>query len=358
MKKSSVYRVGLVILLLLFITGIVACGNSNVSNGNKKKAEITEDYVALTEIKEGQPDIYVVVKNMASSYWKVVLDGTKQAGIDLNCNIYAAGSSLETEWELQEAYVDRAIENGADGIILAPDNSVKLASAVERARANRIPIIVVDTIVNSDKYDVCYMTDNLYAGEQAAKVMMKQLGAMGYNQIDKVNVAIELGAINSQTINERLAGFCNYWTRYAPIAWNIIEEIKCNDGDEELAVKLSKDFFKENPDITGVFGTDNASTMGFATALSEQENRDVAMVGFDYSAEVADIINDGRYQVSVLLQRQYSMGYNGVQSICDIKAGKKVEMKFVDTGLAVLNKETLGSEEILEILQVNNYRGK
>ena len=39
---------------------------------------------------------------MTSSYWEVVLDGTKQAGIDYGCNIYAAGSTLETEWELQE----------------------------------------------------------------------------------------------------------------------------------------------------------------------------------------------------------------------------------------------------------------
>ena len=109
---------------------------------------------------EDRPNIYVIVKSMTSSYWEVVLKGTKQAGIDLECNIYAAGSILETEWELQEAYIELAVENGADAIILGPDNSEMLVPAVEMVHDKGIPIIIVDTIVNSDNYDVCYMTDN------------------------------------------------------------------------------------------------------------------------------------------------------------------------------------------------------
>lgn len=205
-------------------------------------------------------------------------------------------------------------------------------------------------------YDICYMTDNLLAGENAVKEMIRILKEQGHSENEEVNVAIELGAKASQTINERLAGFSQYWTKYAPDTWNIIDEIKCNDGDEVLATKLSEEFLQQYPDIDGVFGTDNASTMGFSSALLKFNKQDVVMVGFDYSPEVAKIIKNGNYNVSIMLQRQYDMGYKSVESALLLNNGETAELKFVDTGGVVLNKDNVNSEEILEIIQKN--RGK
>lgn len=347
-------KINSLLLIVLLITGVVGC--NNVKGLNTEKITIAQDFVPLTDIKPGRKDIYVVVKSMDSSYWQVVLDGTKQAGIDYDCNIYAAGSNLETEWQLQEAYIDYAVENGADAIILGPDDSVQLSAAVDRVHKKGIPIIIVDTIVNTQNYDVCYMTDNLLAGEHAAKEMIRLLKEHGHSDSENITVAIELGARASQTINERLAGFCQYWTKYAPNKWKVIDEIKCNDGDEELAVKLSKDFFDEYPNVDGVFGTDNASSMGFSRAILDSNNKDVVMVGFDYSPEVAEIINAKEYNVSVMVQRQYNMGYCGIESALSILEGNTTELKFIDTGVSILNNDTIESEEIQAIIETN--RGK
>ncbi len=297
-----------ILFLLLMIT--TSCRQEKT----KEKVEITQGFVPITDIEEGRQNIYVIVKSMTSSYWEVLLEGTRQAGIDHECNIYVAGSALETEWELQEAYMELAVENGANAIILGPVNSEMLAPAVEMVHDKGIPIIIVDTIVNSDGYDVCYMTDNLLAGENAAREMIRMLKEQGHSENEEVNVAVELGAKASQTINERLAGFCQYWTKYAPDTWNILDEIKCNDGDEVLAVELSEEVLEQYPDVDGVFGTDNASTMGFCSALLKFNKQDVVMVGFDYSPEAAKIIEDGNYNVSFMLQRQYEMGYKSVES--------------------------------------------
>lgn len=347
--RRKLGKVGRMAILFLLLMGAVGCSQEEV----KEKVQITQDFVPLTEVVEGRKNIYVIVKSMTSSYWEVVLDGTKEAGIDHECNIYAAGSTLETEWELQEEYMKLAVERGADAIILGPNNSEMLAPAVEMVHEMGIPIIIVDTIVNSSEYDVCYMTDNLLMGENAAREMLRMLKEEGHSQEDAVYVAIELGAKASQTINERLSGFCQYWTKYAPGTWRILDEIKCNDGDEVYAVELSEDFLEQYPYVDGVFGTDNASTMGFASALLKNKNHDVVMVGFDYSPEAAKILDDGSYNVSFMLQRQYDMGYRGVESALLLIEGDAAELKFVDTGGVVLNKDTLNSEEIVEILQRN-----
>lgn len=350
--RKKLCRVGLIAILFLLLMVTAGCNQEQ----SKEKVEIIQDFVPMTDIVEGRQDIYVIVKSMTSSYWKVVLDGAKQAGIDHQCNIFAAGSILETEWELQEAYIERAIENGADAIILGPDNSEMLAPVVEMVYDKGIPIIIVDTIVNTHDYDVCYMTDNLLMGENAAREMIRMLKEQGHLDSEEIDVAIELGAKSSQTINERLAGFCQYWTKCAPETWHILDEIICNDGDESLAIELSREFLEQYPEVDGVFGTDNASTMGFSSALLNLEKQDVVMVGFDYSKEAAKILEDGRYNVSFMLQRQYDMGYKGVESALLLNSGETVEGKFVDTGGVVLNKDTMNSKEILEIVQRNMGR--
>lgn len=340
--KHRLALIGLTSILLIFLLQGIACSinaDEKADNGETKsnKVEITQDYSPLTEIVEGRPNIYVVVKSMTSSYWKVVLDGVEQAGLDNKCNIYAAGSNLETEWELQEAYVELAMERNADGIILGPDNSVKLSAVVDKVHEADIPIIIVDTIVNTENYDVCYMTDNLLAGESAAKEMIRMLGAKGKTKQDNVKVAIQLGAKASQTINERLAGFCQYWTKYAPDNWEMIDEIICNDGDENLAREISDEFFEKYPDVDGVFGTDNASTMGFSSAIEKLKNSEVVLVGFDYSPEVAALIESNNYSASAVVQNQYDMGYRGVESILGIMWGERGRLKFINTGIKIVN---------------------
>lgn len=343
--RKKMFKIG--IILALFFMIITGCNQNQI----KDKLDITQDFVPITDIEEDRYDIYVIVKSMTGSYWEVLLDGTKQAGIDNKCNIYAAGSILETEWELQEAYIELALEKGADAIIISPDNSEMLVPVVEKVHNLGIPIIMIDTMVNCDSYDVCYMTDNLFAGEMAAKEMLRMLKEQGHLENDIVNVAIELGGKSSQSTNERLAGFYKYWTTYAPDTWHIIDEIKCNNGDEALAVELSEEILEQYSYLDGIVGTDNASTMGIASALLKYKKYDVVMVGFDYSPEVLKIIEDDNYNASVILQRQYEMGFKGVESALLLLSGESTDLKFVDTGGAVLNKDTMYSEEILEIIQ-------
>lgn len=343
--RKKMFKIGIVIASFFMI--ITGCTQNQIND----KVERTKDFVAITDIEEDRYDIYVIVKSMTGSYWEELLEGTKQAGIDNKCNIYAAGSTLETEWELQEAYIELAVEKGADAIILSPDNSEMLVSAVEKVHNLGIPIIMIDTMINCDCYDICYMTDNLFAGENAAREMLHMLKKQGHSENDEVNVAIELGGKSSQSINERLSGFYKYWTNYAPDTWHIIDEIKLNNGDEALAVELSEEILEQYSYVDGVFGVDNASTMGLASALLKHNKHDVVMVGFDYSPEVLKIIDDDNYNASVILQRQYEMGYKGVESACLLLRGENVDLKFVDTGCVVLNKDTRYSEEILEIIQ-------
>ena len=100
------------------------------------------------------------------------------------------------------------------------------------------------------------------------------------------------------------------------------------DGDEKTV------FFDENQNLAGLIGLNNGSTVGLCRGLVEKGRKDVVLVGFDYSDDIAALIEDGEYQVSTMVQRQYNMGYGSVESAIDICNGNELMYKFVNTGIS------------------------
>lgn len=342
-------------LTALFITAVLflfgGCVNEKQTAENTPE-EIPE-FVALNETVQGRPDIYLIVKVLDNNYWNVIVKGFADAGADMDCNVYYSGTKVETDWEIQQQILRNAVDAGADGIILAPDDSVTMSESVSDIYRSGIPIVLVDTVVNSTDYGICYMTDNLLAGQSAAREMLEQLRKKGTSEDEEAFVAIQVGSPASQTINERLAGFCSYWTKNAPEKWQIIDEVKTNEGQIDKAEECARAFFRSYGHIDGVFGSNNGSTVGFARVVKELGRDDVVIIGFDYSPEMAELIKDEKYYAATMLQRQYDMGYMGVSSVLDLIGGGENSCKFRDTGVAVVNYDTLGDEDIQQIISYN-----
>lgn len=344
------------IIILILFSALLAAFISGCSENNdtaEEEAAQIPEFTRETDIIEGRKNIYLIVKNLTSSYWQVIIDGVRDAGKELDCNIYSSGSSSELQWELQSALIDKAVAEGADAVIFAPNDSVKLSGKVSEVYRSGIPVVLVDTVVNTEDYTICYMTDNLYAGQNAAKEMISRFEEAGISRDEEAYVAIQIGAISSQTISERLAGFCQYWTKNAPKQWMIIDEVKYNEGSVDIAVNCAEELLDSYSGIKGVFGTNNGSTVGFARVIKERQRTDIAVVGFDYSDEMKELILDSDYNAATMLQKQYAMGQYAVKSAIDAIDGKQSEIKFVDTGVAVVNKNTISDPEVQEIISHN-----
>ena len=343
-------RIAAVLMSVILCLSLWGCAKNT---GEEQSIKPAPDFAPLNEIVEGRKNIYLIVKILEnSSYWQVIIDGAKDGGDDFDCNVYYSGSYVETDWESQEKLLDAAVLAGADAILLAPNDSVLLSGKIDEIYNKDIPIVLVDTITNTDNYDVCYMTDNLMAGQNAAEEMISLLRKNGISDSDSIQIGIQVGATSSLTIIERLSGFFQYWSKNAPTSWEIIPEIKCNEGSVDKAVECAEELL-EYPNLKGVFGTNNGSTVGFAKVVKEQERKDIALVGFDYSEEIAELINNDEYIVSTILQKQYKMGYTGVESALELTCGQKMPVKFADMGVVVVNKDTIDQAEVQEALLHN-----
>ena len=340
--------------ILAFLVGAIMCisfvGCADKKN-NSPEVEPGPDFFPLTEIKDGRKNIYLIVKTLANNnYWEVLMDGAKDSADFLDCNVYVSGSYAESDWKTQERLLGDAISANADGVVIAPDDSVNLAGKIDEVYLAGIPVVLIDTTANTDNYDICYMTDNLMAGQKAADEMIKQLKNNGVSDSENIQIGIQVGQASSQTVIERLAGFLQFWSKHAPDSWEILHDIRCSNGIPETALEYAEDIL-ENPQVKGVFTTNSGPTVGFAKALKNNNRTDVVFVGFDYSDEMADIVNDKDYHASTILQRQYDMGYTGVESALGLSDGISVDNKFIDMG--VVNKDTINQADIQEILQHN-----
>lgn len=295
--------------------------------------------------------IYVIVKVLGNQYWSVLQAGAEKAGEDLGCNVVVVGTALESDIEGQLTLLQNAVSAQADGIVIAPLDSVSLDAPITEAYNSGTPVVLVDTVINSENYSAALLTNNVEAGKTAAEEMLRRLKEKGVSEDEEAQIAIQVGSTGSQTINDRVKGFNEYWEANAPEKWVVLnDDIKVNDGDISKAVGFCQDFITTYPNLKGVFGPNNGSTVGFVTGLTETNRTDITMVGFDFSAEIETMIRSGNFDVASVVQRQYYMGYDGVKTALDLANGGTVEEKTIDTGVILVDSTNVDDEEIQSII--------
>ncbi len=346
MKLKKFLSLGLAAVMAAGVMAGCSSGSSSTAAGSAAGSTVEADAGS-----EDQKTIYVIVKVLGNQYWSVLQAGAEQAGRDLGCNVVVVGTALESDIEGQLTLLQNAVSAQADGIVIAPLDSVSLNAPVTEAYNSGTPIVLVDTLISSDNYSAALMTNNVEAGKTAAEEMLRRFHERGLSEDEPAQVAIQIGSTGSQTITDRVNGFTEYWNGNAPAAWTILsDDIKVNDGDISKAVGFCQDYLTTYPDIKGMFGPNNGSTVGFVTGLTEANRTDVTMVGFDFSAEIETMIRSGEFDVASVVQRQYYMGYDGVRTALELANGGTVKEKTIDTGVILVDASNVDSEEVQSVI--------
>lgn len=233
-RKTKIYILCMVLLFSFLLSG---CFGSSATEGD---ADGTQGESAPVEYRcisnpESKKKIYVILKNYHGDYWKTVIEGVEKAAKEVDAAIYLGGIDNETDISGQIRLMNEAIEQGADGILLAPANSNSLVKSCAKAKKKNVSVVLIDSSINSTEFDACYMTDNIDAGKMAAKEMIKLLQDAGNSPIRPLEVGILLSSDTSQAMVNRVSGFLEAWTQYAPSQWDIAKDIFFNGGDVKKA---------------------------------------------------------------------------------------------------------------------------
>ena len=334
--------------LMVMVSGCALPGNSGQDTGIQAASDTGEsavvDYTCIAN-EGSQEKIYVILKNYHGDYWKKVIQGVTKAAEQIDEAVYLGGIDNETDVSGQISLIEKAQQQGADGILLAPANSNALVESCQEIKNQNISLVLIDSSINSDAYDTCYMTGNMEAGQIAAREMLAMLSEQGNADQDPLEVGILLSSDSSQAMVNRVSGFLEYWAKYAPEKWTINQDIRLNGGDMENAQADVSELLRNNRHIKGLYGCNNTSTKGIATVLMRAARKDIVMAGFDLAEETASLIRDPDYHGITLLQKQEQMAYKGMLSLDQQIRGEKPEQKYIDTGVLLVDRDYLLENE-------------
>ena len=256
----------------------------------------------------------------------------EQTGLDITIHWYLSSYSDAGQ---QAQFIDKAVEEKADGIILSPINSNRVREAINRAAAAGIPLVNTNSDIDGTQR-LCYVgQDGRRASRVAGRTMGNLLGGSGRVAIISSAIASEN---NSYHVKVREEGFCNFLRETFP-AVEIIASVESFE-DPETTYRETYNLLKKYPDLDGLYITcGGVGQVG--RAIRDCGREDIKALSFEKYPEILDLMQEDIIDCTIdsELERQ---GEIPVQIIMDELVLKKHPNEDnIFTDIRILIKECL-----------------
>jgi ribose transport system substrate-binding protein len=324
-----------VIALIAIVVGVVA---GRASGGSTDKVSGGGKGGAAAGKK-----VDVIIKASDSSFWQTMLAGSSKAAKDYGVDVGLFGPTSEIDVSQQVQLVENAISRGVDAIVIAPNSSDALNSVIKRARKGGMKVVVVDTAVTTDT-EGFIGTDNIKAGEQAGRTLC-DLAKKQNTTSGAVMIASSVAGV--QTIKERETGFKRGLAASCPGLK--VSSTRYNDNKPDVAVSQVNDVLTANPNLVGIFASNNTSGVGAARGVKDNNAADtIPVVAFDTDPQENSALADGSID-ALIVQNPYFFGYQGVIEAGMAAVGSLPPPK-LDPGAVVATKQNLDDPTVKPLL--------
>lgn len=288
-----------------------------------------------------KPYIALVSKGFQHQFWQAVKSGAEQAAEEFDVEVTFEGPDTEADVDQQIQQLQTALDKNPAAVGIAALDSQAVGPLLTQAQNSGIPVIAFDSGVDSDIPLTTAATDNTAAAAEAAKHMVEAIGGSG-------KVAIVAHDQTSLTGQQRRDGFVDYIEKNAPGVQ--IVDIQYGGGDQAKSADLAKAIIAANPDLKGIYGTNEGSAIGVVQAVKELSlsPRDLAVVGFDSGEAQMDAITDG-LMLGAITQNPVGIGYETVKAAVEAIRGETLP-KTIDTGFYWYDATNIDDPKIQAVL--------
>ncbi|MCS7087935.1 MAG: sugar ABC transporter substrate-binding protein [Thermoflexales bacterium] len=259
-------------------------------------------------------------------FWAAVERGALEKGKELGVEVIVLAPPAESDVQAQIAQIEDQLAKGINGIAIAPTDPAALRPVLEKARNQGVKIVFIDT--KGDLPGTTFIgTNNELGAKLGAEYLCKNLPKGS-------KVAILQGIITQSTGKARAEGSKAALTE---CGMNIVAELSA-EWDRAKATTVMEDILTRNPDIQGVFASNDNMALGAIEALKNAGVNDkVIVVGFDANPDAAAAILAGEMEATVA-QNPYNMGALGVENVLKLIRGESIPEN-IDTGTELVTKE-------------------
>jgi ribose transport system substrate-binding protein len=285
------------------------------------------------------PYVALVSKGFRHQFWQAVKAGAEQAGKEFNVKVTFEGAQEEGNVEQQIQLLQTVLDKHPDAVGFAAIDSKAAGPLMQQAKNDKIPVIAFDSGVDSDVPVCTASTDNLAAAAEAAKHMAELIGHEG-------KIAMVVHDQTSVTGVQRRDGFVDYMKKNEPKI--TIVDIQYS-GDPLKATDLAKAIITANPDLKGLYGSNEGAAIGVVHAVQELGKQGkLTIVGFDSGKDQVDAIKSG-LMGGAITQNPVGIGYETVKAAVQVIQGKTVA-KTIDTGFYWYDKTNITDAKIAAVL--------
>jgi len=288
-----------------------------------------------------QDEIYIplISKGFQHQFWQAVKSGADQAAEELGVRITFEGPDNETMVDRQIDMLAAALANKPAAIGFAALDSQAAIPLLRQAADANIPVVAFDSGVDSDIPVTTATTDNVAAAALAADKMAEFLGGEG-------KVAVVAHDQTSRTGIDRRDGFLNRMKdEYPGIE---IVSVQYGAGDQLQSTEVAKAILTANPDLDGMFGTNEGSAIGIVNAVREMSTEGVTVIGYDSGKAQTDAIRDG-LMAGAITQNPVGIGYETVKAAVAAINGEELP-DVIDTGFFYYDQSNIDNADIQAVL--------
>ncbi len=277
----------------------------------------------------GNYKVTLITMDQMDQHWVNVDKGCKEAVAELGNVDYNWLAPDVKDDAKQIECINNAVAGGAQAILLAANGPDAVTASLKEAEAAGVKIVYVDSA--ADYPGVATLaTDNKAAGTTAGNEMIKALEAAGITE-GKIGI-VNVNAAPASTV-AREEGFR---AAFEGTKFEILET-QYGDGDAAKSKDIAANYITQG--CVGIFGANEGSTVGTGNAIQEAGGT-VIGVGFDKSDTILGLIKNG-FLLCTMAQNPDVMGREGVKVAVKALSGETIDQTNVDTGVSVLNKDTI-----------------
>jgi ribose transport system substrate-binding protein len=317
-------------LLSALLVFTISCNNGN--NGSDEKSASDQKLLKIA----------VVPKGSTHSFWKTVQAGALKAGEELDIEVMWQGPQKEDDRQMQIQVVQNFTSRGVDAIVLAPLDDRSLVQPVNAAVKRNIPVVIIDSELSGGDFSSFVATDNYEGGKMCAKLLSEKLNGKG-------NVVMLRYQEGSSSTAKREQGFLDGLKEYGS-GITVVSENQYAGATIEKAFQASQNLLNRLGDVNGIYCPNESTTQGMLRALQTAGKAGkVHFVGFDVNNTLLEALKKGEID-GLAMQDPYKMGYEGVKTAYNVVKKQPFDKK-IDTGILIVTKENVESEDIQKVLK-------
>lgn len=292
----------LLVLAVLAVPGL-ACNRQPASQGT------------------GKPKVALVLKTLNHPFFVDMRRGAQEAADRLGVDLLVQAAEREIDVEKQMQIVENLMQTGIKVLCITPSGSREIVTALVKAKAAGVPIIVVDTRVDAKaaadagvELKTFIGSDNYEGGKLAGEYAVKATGGTA-------KIGVLEGIPGHETADSRNRGFKDAIAGHPGMT--IVASQPAN-WERDQGFNVFQNMLQAHADIDTVFAASDLMALGAVEAIAAAgKTGKIRVIGFDALDDAKKAIQAGTMEATVA-QFPYEMGKAAIESAVKVLGGESL----------------------------------